>query len=163
MNAIEEVFKILGTNANSVAKEMGITRHTIYDWINGRRAIPKDRVSHLSELLQVPQYLLTKEDKLDRSDKLLLLEIYSKSILGEDDYAREPRMSFEYDVPIQEKEKCEEINKALGTDFKSTEEHMEILIKKICDGIYEIGDAGGWYLQDGIKVRVEIEYDPENK
>lgn len=84
MNVIGEIFKILGTNANHVATTMGITRMTVYDWIHGRRKVPKGRVTHLSEILQVPQSLLTKESELNKSEKLLLLGVYAKSILGED-------------------------------------------------------------------------------
>lgn len=69
----------------------------------------------------------------------------------------------EYDIPINNKEDCERINKSLGTNFRPTEEHINELIEKLCNAIEKVGDAGGWYIGDGIKVKIELEYDPENK
>jgi hypothetical protein len=69
----------------------------------------------------------------------------------------------EYDIPINDKEKCEEINKSLGTKFRGTEEHIEELFTLFQDAIERVGDKGGWYIGDGIKVKIELEYDPENK
>jgi hypothetical protein len=69
----------------------------------------------------------------------------------------------EYDIPINDKEECERINKSLGTNFRSTEEHIEELFNLFQDAIYKVGDKGGWYLGEGIKVKIELEYEPENK
>ncbi|QPK90828.1 hypothetical protein IEN91_05065 [Bacillus velezensis] len=75
-----------------------------------------------------------------------------------------------YDIPIQGEEDCEGHNKKCRdmfgdnfTPFKSTDEHLDILFKKFQEGIQRVGDEGGWYLGDGIKVNIEIEYEPENK
>ena len=75
----------------------------------------------------------------------------------------EDKSIIQYDIPVNAKEECDRINKSLGTSFRSTEEHIDELLERICDTIYEVGDKGGWFLGDGIKVKVEIEYDPENK
>jgi len=76
----------------------------------------------------------------------------------------------EYDIPVQDEEQVEEHNKMCRemfgeqfTPLKSTEAHMDILFEKLEDAINKVGDEGGWYVGDGIKVKVEIEYDPENK
>jgi hypothetical protein len=77
----------------------------------------------------------------------------------------------EYDIPIQGKEQVEKHNKMclemFGEDrftpLKSTEEHVDILFEKLYEAIDKVGDAGGWYVGDGIKVKIELEYDPENK
>jgi len=74
----------------------------------------------------------------------------------------------EYDIPIQDEEQCEEQNRMIkslgGTHLlKPTEEHIDILFEKINNAIEEVGDNGGWYVGDGIKVKVELEYDPEDK
>lgn len=77
----------------------------------------------------------------------------------------------EYDIPIQDKEQCDEHNEKMRkeypdqdvTQLKSTEEHMLILFEKLRDTLYEVGDEGGWYIGDGIKVKIEMEYDPEDK
>lgn len=76
----------------------------------------------------------------------------------------------EYDLPIQGKERCEEHNKMCRemygdkfTPVKPTEEHIDILFDKIYKAIEKVGDAGGWYLGDGVKVKIELEYEPEDK
>lgn len=76
----------------------------------------------------------------------------------------------EYYIAIQGKEDCERQNKMckemFGDDFtpiKPTEEHIDILFEKLNETIEKVGDEGGWYVGDGIKVRIELEYDPENK
>ncbi len=76
----------------------------------------------------------------------------------------------EYNLPINSEEECERINKMFkkvyGVKFTpliTTEEHLDILVNKLLDGIDKVGDEGGWYLGDGIKVRIELEYDPEDK
>lgn len=75
-----------------------------------------------------------------------------------------------YDIPIQGKEHCEKYNKMnkkmFGDSFtpaKTTGEHIEILLDKLSKEIGKVGDEGGWYIGDGIKVSIEIEYDPEDK
>ena len=73
-----------------------------------------------------------------------------------------PRV-IEYDIPVNSKKECDRINKSLGTSFRSTEEHIEELIMNLYDTITEVGDEGGWYLGDGIKVKIEVEYSPEDK
>jgi hypothetical protein len=72
--------------------------------------------------------------------------------------------TFEYDIPINPgKEEIEPYNERFGTKLRTTEEHMEEFHDKIQEKIEEIGDDGGWYVGDGILVRAEIIYDPENK
>lgn len=76
----------------------------------------------------------------------------------------------EYSIPIQSEEQVEKHNKMreemFGSEFipyKTTEEHAEILTGTLLDAIQEVGDEGGWYLGDDIKVKIELEYIPENK
>ena len=76
----------------------------------------------------------------------------------------------EYYIPIQSKETVDRFNKMyeemFTNDFepyKSTEEHIDILIDKFLEAISKVGDTGGWYWGDDIKVRIELEYEPENK
>jgi len=80
------------------------------------------------------------------------------------------KVVIEYDIPIQSEEQVEEHNKRckemFGSQFtplKSTEEHIDILFEKFYDAIHKVGDDGGWYVGDGISVKIELEYDPENK
>jgi hypothetical protein len=76
----------------------------------------------------------------------------------------------EYYIPIQSEERVTESNKkykeAFGNDFepfKSTEEHINILLDNLLETICKVGDAGGWYWGDDIKVKIELEYEPEDK
>ena len=76
----------------------------------------------------------------------------------------------EYSIPVQSQEQCDELNKMLeemfGDGFKrieSTETHLDKLFDEIFDGIEEVGNEGGWYVGDGVRVKIEIEYEPENK
>lgn len=78
--------------------------------------------------------------------------------------------SFEYLIPTQDDEFCEERNmkyrELFGDKFiplKSTNEHIDILIDKLYDAIDKVGDVGGWYVGDGIRVKIEVEYEPEDK
>lgn len=76
----------------------------------------------------------------------------------------------EYDIPIQSEEQCDEHNKMcremFGENFtpiQSTHKHIDILFEQLYKAIDKVGDDGGWYVGDGIKVKIELEYDPENK
>ncbi len=79
----------------------------------------------------------------------------------------------EYNIPIQDRkhiddfyQRCKEL---LGEDFKpreeylTTEEHVEVLIEKLCEAIENLGEENGFYIGDDIKVRIELEYQPESK
>ena len=79
----------------------------------------------------------------------------------------------DYNIPIQDKKHIDDFykmcKKALGEDFEPTEkylttdEHIDILIDKLCEAIDSLGSENGWYIGDDIKVRIELEYEPENK
>lgn len=80
------------------------------------------------------------------------------------------KTTVEYFIPIQSAEYVAEINarykEVFGNvtlQYKSTDEHVDILIDKLLDAISEVGDAGGWYRHDGIEVKIEVEYVPEDK
>ncbi|MED3976130.1 hypothetical protein P4639_22290 [Priestia megaterium] len=83
MNAISEVFDIVGTNASQVATMLGVTRSTVYDWIGEKRRIPHDRLYQLEDLLKVPRHFFLKKE-LNKIDKIELLKIYASSVLGEE-------------------------------------------------------------------------------
>lgn len=79
----------------------------------------------------------------------------------------------EYNIPIQDKKHIDDYyqicKKLLGENFEPTEkylttdEHIDILIDKLCEAIEKLGEENGWYIGDDIKVRIELEYEPESK
>ena len=76
----------------------------------------------------------------------------------------------EYFIPIQSAEYVAEVNtrykEAFGDNaiqYISTDEHIDILMDKLLEAIGQVGDAGGWYRHDGINVKIEVEYVPEDK
>ena len=72
--------------------------------------------------------------------------------------------SFEYLIPINgDDELVKDYNKAYGTDLKSTDWHFDNVIDKLNDTIYKVGDEGGWYISDGIRVKAQVIYEPEDK
>ena len=80
------------------------------------------------------------------------------------------KTTVEYFIPIQSAEYVAEVNarykEAFGNDnlqYKSTDEHIDILIDKLLEAIGQVGDAGGWYRHDGIEVKIEVKYVPEDK
>lgn len=80
------------------------------------------------------------------------------------------KTTVEYFIPIQSAEYVAEVNarnkEAFGNNaiqYKSTDEHVDILIDKLLEAIDKVGDAGHWYLHDGINVKIEVEYEPEDK
>lgn len=45
----------------------------------------------------------------------------------------------------------------------TTENHINELFDMLYSAIEKVGDEGVWYIGDGIKVKIELGYDPENK
>jgi len=82
----------------------------------------------------------------------------------------EDKKVINYDIPIQTQKDCDEYNAMCQDMFQgnftpilSTKKHIEILSTQMIEGIYDVIEEGGAYLGDGVKVKIEIEYDPENK
>lgn len=81
------------------------------------------------------------------------------------------KKTLDYNIPMQAQKDCDKYNKMLAemshdghfTPIKSTESHIEILVNKLVEGIWDVAEAGGMYLGDGVKVKIELEYDPEDK
>ena len=79
----------------------------------------------------------------------------------------------EYNIPIQDKKHIDDFyktcKKILGEDFEfpekylTTDEHVDVLIDQLRANIEKLGEENGWYIGDGIKVKIELEYKPESK
>lgn len=61
MIGLEFIMETYNTNANRLAEELQISRHTIYDWLKGRRKIPAKRLKQLSEYFELPEEYFQKE------------------------------------------------------------------------------------------------------
>jgi hypothetical protein len=66
-------------------------------------------------------------------------------------------------IPIQDDEQCQRLNNECGTDFKSTDEHINNILDEIFNMIQRTGDNGGWYIYDCIELEVKVKYCPEDK
>lgn len=66
-------------------------------------------------------------------------------------------------IPIQDDERCQRLNNECGTNFKSTDEHVNNVLDEIFNMIQSTGDNGGWYIYDSIELEVKIKYCPEDK
>lgn len=73
------------------------------------------------------------------------------------------KFNLEYSIPIQTDEKVNTINKEWGTNYKTTGWHIDNLLEEVEALIEKCGSEGGWYVNDAIRVRVEVEYIPEDK
>lgn len=82
----------------------------------------------------------------------------------------------EYNIPIQDKKHIDDFYKrwkeVFGEDFEqfvqpekylTTQEHIDVLFDKLYSAIEKLGEENGWYIGDGIKVKIELEYEPESK
>lgn len=68
-----------------------------------------------------------------------------------------------FNIPIQSKSKCEEFNKEYGTEYKSTDEHLDNMIEEIYNMLEKVGDMGGFYLGDSYEIEIKVKYCPEDK
>lgn len=61
MIGLEEILKINNVTITDLAKELDIARGNIYNWINGKRNIPKATLEYLSKRFGVPEVFFKKE------------------------------------------------------------------------------------------------------
>lgn len=57
----------------------------------------------------------------------------------------------------------ETYNKQYGLDLKSTDWHFGKVVEKIVSTIQKVGNNGGWYMGEGIRVETRVLYEPESK
>lgn len=61
MSGLEEILKINNVSITDLAKELDIARGNVYNWINGKRNIPKATLKYLSKRFGVPEEFFKKE------------------------------------------------------------------------------------------------------
>lgn len=68
---LEKLAKTFGLSVNQIAQELGIGRQTVYDWLKGKRKIPKERIEQLSK---IPEFSHVNKDlfqkEIDEADEL---------------------------------------------------------------------------------------------
>ena len=70
----------------------------------------------------------------------------------------------DYCVPVNpDQETLDKKNKEWGTNFRTTDDHANELLDILWKAIDEVGDAGGWMIGDAINVKIELEYEYEDK
>ncbi|MCZ0870911.1 helix-turn-helix domain-containing protein [Peribacillus sp. AS_2] len=47
---LEKAINVFNLNANQIAQKIGVSRQTVYDWLKGKRKIPKERIDQLTEI-----------------------------------------------------------------------------------------------------------------
>lgn len=88
MLALEEILKINNMKISDLSKKLGIARGNIYNWINGKRPIPKDKLEELEEMFGIPKELFLK-DNLSRLERLEVENAMAGRLIKEN--------SFEYE------------------------------------------------------------------
>lgn len=81
------------------------------------------------------------------------------------------KKTLNFNIPMQDQKNCDKYNKMLAemshdgqfTPIESTEKHLEDLVVELYNAFWSVAEAGGKYLGDGVKVKIELEYDPEDK
>lgn len=61
MIGLEQILKINKMSISDLARELGIARGNIYNWINGKRKIPKATLEKLVKMFKLPKEFFEKE------------------------------------------------------------------------------------------------------
>ena len=80
------------------------------------------------------------------------------------------KQHIDYVIPMQSEKECERHNqlcrKLSGDNFTPivpTIEHVDRLLEQFMTAFQQVASEGGMYTGDAVRVRIEIEYEPENK
>jgi hypothetical protein len=74
------------------------------------------------------------------------------------------KKTLEFDIPVNDDEQVEKYNKLYGVgSFITTEEAIHKMLYDIYCSVVDVMNEGGNFIGDGVKVKVDLEYDPENK
>lgn len=124
---LEKVINVFNFNANQIAKEIGVSRQTVYEWIKGKRKIPKDRLEQLSkipEFSHIDKNLLQKE--IDKADELEIELAYFKHLSAKhsEELVDEDGIPFILDPYYQDRIALEAV-KQKGGEMKQKEEELK--------------------------------------
>ncbi|PFF01366.1 hypothetical protein CN325_03740 [Bacillus thuringiensis] len=143
---LEKVINVFNFNANKIAKEIGVSRQTVYDWLKGKRKIPKERIDQLTEIPEfkyVNKELFQKEiDNVDEIDIEIARTKYRSDMDSEevedefygipvthDPYAQDRQLLYKMKEIVQEIERAksmvfdmnylEGLNSSIGENYVS--------------------------------------------
>ncbi|MCA1001007.1 helix-turn-helix domain-containing protein [Bacillus thuringiensis] len=143
---LEKVINVFNFNANKIAKEIGVNRQTVYDWLKGKRKIPKERIDQLTEIPEfkyVNKELFQKEiDNVDEIDIEIARTKYRSDMDSEevedefygipvthDPYAQDRQLLYKMKEIVQEIERAksmvfdmnylEGLNSSIGENYVS--------------------------------------------
>jgi len=157
---LEKVIKIFNFNANQLAKELGLSRYTVYDWLRGRRKIPQERINQLASIRQF-KYLDREvfQKKIDDVDEIEIEIARSKYLSDRDStevedefhgvpipvdpYAEDRQMLIELKDMVQEVERVKSL--AFNKDYLESlssplsEKYLEALAR--LNDIFEQNNA----------------------
>ncbi|WP_307802546.1 MULTISPECIES: helix-turn-helix domain-containing protein [Bacillus] len=124
---LEKLAKTFGLSVNQIAKELGIGRQTVYDWLKEKRRIPKDRLDQLSkipEFSHVNMDLFQKE--IDRADELEIELAYFQHLSAKhsEEIVDEDGIPFILDPYYQDRVALEAVKQKEG-ELKQKEEELK--------------------------------------
>lgn len=157
---LEKVINIFNFNANQIAKEIGVSRQTVYDWLKEKRKIPKERIEQLSKIPEfryinkgILQKFIDEVDEIDieiarskylsdRDSKEIEDEFYGVPVIH-DPYAEDRLMLFKLRERVQEIERANSLifneNYQGDLNFTNSEKYLSALTN--LNNIFEQNDS----------------------
>lgn len=124
---LEKLAKTFGLSINQIAQELGIGRQTVYDWLKGKRKIPKERIKQLSkipELSHVNKDLFQKE--INEADELEIELAYFQHLSAKhsEELVDDEGIQFTLDPYYQDRVALEAL-KGRAEEIKRTKELLQ--------------------------------------
>lgn len=75
------------------------------------------------------------------------------------------KQELEFSIGFEDQADCDKVNHLMKEDTKFIpyEEQVIKMCHKLIDAVHEVGEAGGLFMYDGVKVKITVEYEEENK
>ncbi|WP_197246392.1 helix-turn-helix domain-containing protein [Cytobacillus firmus] len=121
---LEKLAKTFGLSVNQIAQDLGIGRQTVYDWLKGKRKIPKERIEQLSK---IPEFSNVNKDlfqkEIDEADELEIELAYFQHLSAKhsEELVDEEGIPFTLDPYYQDRVALEKL-KGRAEEIKRTKE-----------------------------------------
>lgn len=75
------------------------------------------------------------------------------------------KQELEFSIGFEDQDDCDKVNHLMDEDkkFIPYEEQVMKMCHDLIDAVDAVGKAGGSFLYDGVKVKITVEYEEENK